>query len=126
MVCPKCGKELGEAEKVCDSCGTMMIEEEGAKEPVKKKSNTFSLLGLIFSIIGWFISPLVFGVLGIVMGIFGIKEAKEMDGQGKGMGIAAIIVSVVSIVVLLIMYVLLIVFYVVYFSVLYGTMVAIA
>lgn len=53
-------------------------------------SNGFAIAGLIFGIIGGW-------VLGLIFGILGLKKAKKVN-KGKGMSIAAIVLSVLWIV----------------------------
>ena len=76
---------MGEA-TICPICG----DQETVVEVAKKPKNIFSLLGLIFGLLG-------FGVpIATVLGILGLCFAdSKYEGEGKKMGIWAIVLSVV-------------------------------
>ena len=127
--CTACGALLEEyvvdtpvAEKSVEKVETVATPVVEKKEPVKvvkktivkttpvkqvaaekvapvKKTNVFSILGLVAAILGVFFGDnflLLPNVLGAVFGAIGVAKAKSC-GKGKGMGIAAIILSVLSI-----------------------------
>ena len=110
MFCTKCGKEINDNSKFCVHCGASLTNETATTpvmtpvvettetvnnaEPVKKKSNGLAVAGLVCS----FFIPL----LGWIFGGIGLSKSKE-TGKGKGMSIAAIIISTVMFVVNLIL-----------------------
>ena len=63
-------------------------------EPVEDKNNIFAILALVFSF--------VFTPAGLILGFVGLGTAKKCGGEGKGMSVAAIIISAVQIVVSLV------------------------
>ena len=89
MYCKNCGKEIDNNAYVCPNCG-VLVKNTSAEVTVKKESNTKALIGFILS----FFVP----VVGLILGIMGLKASGEMKGEGKGMSIAAIIISAVGIV----------------------------
>ena len=92
MFCSKCGRELEPTEKFCAYCGEPCTEE--AQAELKKaykastEKNTSAIVGFILS----FFIPLA----GLILAGFGLKKAKELGGKGKGLSIAAIIVSIIG------------------------------
>ena len=89
MYCKNCGKEIDNNAYVCPNCG-VLVKSAPTEVVAKKESNTKALIGFILS----FFVP----VVGLILGIMGLKASGEMKGEGKGMSIAAIIISAVGIV----------------------------
>ena len=84
MICSVCGNEIGNA-ATCPFCGG------GAAVQPKKggTKNILSLLGFILSFAGMSTPSLVLGILGLVL------SDSHYDGQGKKLGVWAIVLSVV-------------------------------
>lgn len=89
-------------------------------EQPKKKENTMAIVALIVSLVGAWAIPLAGSIAGLILGILGFKQSKKMNGEGKGMSIASIVVSAVT----LAGYVILILIYVFYFIFLFWAMFA--
>ena len=85
MICSVCGNEMGGA-AVCPFCGAGATETKPKKDVTK---NIFSLLGFILSFAGMSTPSLVLGILGLVL------ADSHYDGQGKKLGVWAIVLSVV-------------------------------
>ena len=85
MICSVCGNEMGGA-AVCPFCGAGATETKPKKDVTK---NIFSLLGFILSFTGMSTPSLVLGILGLVL------ADSHYDGQGKKLGVWAIVLSVV-------------------------------
>ena len=85
MYCTNCGKEISENAYVCPHCGVLVKEEQR-----QKKSNVMAILGFIFS----FFFPL----LGLIFACVGLSKSKKEEymGDGKGLSVAAIIISCIS------------------------------
>lgn len=102
MICSVCGNEMGGA-AVCPFCGAGATETKPKKGVTK---NILSLLGFILSLAGVSTPSLVLGILGLVL------ADSHYDGQGKKLGIWAIVLSVVMpTVYVIVVYALIAVFY---------------
>jgi hypothetical protein len=119
--------EMEEVQEVCADCEVVAEETVGTDKEVKvvivkekDKSNTFSLIGLILALVGFFMGGSIFQIGGIVCGAIGIAKAKSCEGKGKGMGIAAVItgvasfiLTIVSVVLAVVVYIIFMIFYVI-------------
>lgn len=85
MFCKVCGKEVNDQAYVCPYCGAKLANDP-APAPQQSASNGMAIAGLICA----FFVPL----LGLIFGCIGLSKSKEMNGEGKGMSIAAIVISV--------------------------------
>ncbi|MGI6644538.1 MAG: hypothetical protein ACOX28_02150 [Bacilli bacterium] len=86
--CPNCGHRFAQPQQVYDY--TSEVEAKAVKKE-EKKSNGFAIAGFVCS----FFSP----ILGWVFGGIGLSNANKMDGTGKGLSIAAIVIASISFVV---------------------------
>ena len=80
MYCKNCGKEIDNNAYVCPYCGFKTVE-------TKPETNGMAIAGLVCA----FFIPL----LGLIFGCIGLQKSKELGGEGRGMSIAAIVISVV-------------------------------
>ncbi len=83
--CTRCGRALHYDAVVCPNCGCAV-----GRTIVRNETNGMAIAGFILS----FFIPL----LGFIFGIIGLHKAKEVD-TGKGLSVAAIIISLISFVV---------------------------
>ena len=79
MYCKNCGKEIEDKAVICVYCGVRTGNDSASL------TNTMAIIGLICSFV---LAP-----LGLVFGILGLRFANRNGGCGKGMSIAAIIIS---------------------------------
>lgn len=79
--CTKCGQEVMEEAVVCPHCGCEV------KTPKKDETNGMAIAGFVCS----FFIPL----LGWIFGGLGLKKSKETN-KGRGLSVAALIISTVS------------------------------
>lgn len=87
MYCKNCGSNLDDRAVICPHCGVPTGENFHA--PAKNdQTNVIAVVGFILS---FFIA-----IAGLVCSIIGYKKASEMNGNGKGLALAGIIISVVS------------------------------
>lgn len=86
MYCKNCGKEISDNAYVCPNCGVKV-----ATETAPRQKNNKALIGFIFS----FFIPLV----GLILGILGYRDSQEMNDEGRGLAIAAIVISAVALVI---------------------------
>ena len=87
MFCPNCGKVIDDKAVICPYCGVAT----GKNQVSESSSNTLAIVGFIFS----FFIPIV----GLICSIIGIKKSTTLNGKGKGLAVAGIIISVISIVI---------------------------
>ena len=99
MYCSNCGKELCDEAYVCTNCGCLLKEEPILEENKKEKANGMAIAG--------FVCSFLFPVLGWVFGGIGLSNAAKMNGKGKGLSIAAIVIASVNFVLSLIINVML-------------------
>ncbi len=102
MFCRNCGKEIHDEAVICVHCGTYVncavlpLQTAPTAPSVvngAEKKNSFALMGFIFSFFGVF--GFLFSILGLVFSIIGLVKSKELE-NGKGFGIAGIVISVVA------------------------------
>ncbi len=86
--CPKCGFQLTDDAAFCPNCGSPAPRANGGYEIVPNQTNGFAIAGLVCS----FFSPL----LGWVFGGIGLNRANRMNGSGRGMSIAALVIASIS------------------------------
>lgn len=90
--CSKCGKEDKSNSNFCQFCGNALTETVAAErvsaEPAQK--NGMAIAGFILS----FFEPL----LGLIFSIIGVSKSKNLNGAGKGLAIAGIIISAIGLV----------------------------
>ena len=95
--CSNCGKEVGKTDAFCQYCGGQIAEEVKAEKVTKVETsegnpnNGMAVAGFILS----FFVPL----LGLIFSIVGVVKSKNLNGAGKGLAIAGIIISAVSMVI---------------------------
>lgn len=87
MFCKNCGKEIDDKAVVCTYCGVATNKELLAP---KNQTNVLAIVGFILS---FFVA-----IAGLVCSILGKKKAEELNGNGKGLATAGIVISIVSIV----------------------------
>lgn len=93
--CQYCGTMVPVDTKICPVCnqeaGDKKVEEAPAPAPVPVGNNIFAILGLV--------GAFVCAIAGIILSIIGLKKAKALEGKGKGLAIAGLIISIISTVV---------------------------
>ena len=122
--CTNCGNELDEKDKVCGNCGTAVDgdsknEVENSNnvnnnnvnynysQPVQQKqTNGMAIAGFVVSLVSTLLCCGAFNVISLVLSIVGLVQAKKINGSGKGLAIAGIIISALFLVISLILTVL--------------------
>ena len=92
MFCKNCGKEISDGAVVCPHCGVATDKYAPAEQ-----KNTLAIVGFILSFFA--------SVVGLILSIVGLKKSAELDGSGKKLAIAGIIISAVSIAFTIIFYI---------------------
>ena len=109
MYCLGCGQNLEDGATFCKHCGTKTdninagTTQQSAPAPASTQSNTFAVLGLVFA----FLMP----ILGIIFSAMGMSKSKELNGNGRGMAIAGLVISIVEIVISIVAVVIIMTFY---------------
>ena len=85
--CAHCGKEIDDNAVVCPQCGVVTDKE---KLQPKSQTNTLSIVGFIFSFL--------IALVGLICSILGYRKAPELNGSGKGLALAGIIISICNMV----------------------------
>ena len=86
--CQRCGAQLTDDAAFCPDCGSPAPRANGAFEVVPNQTNGFAIAGLACS----FFSPL----FGWIFGGIGLNRANRMNGSGRGMAIAALVIASVQ------------------------------
>lgn len=95
--CTKCGAELMDEAVVCPKCGCAVGENRPANTTNASSTNGFAIAG--------FVLAFFFPLLGIIFGAMGISKANKMGGSGKGLAIAAVIISSIATVISFIVFI---------------------
>lgn len=121
MFCTNCGKVIDDDAVHCVHCGAKVGEEPVAEQPQqpvyvvsqqpqtvyvvpqqvqekKDPTNIWAIIALVSTFVGPLIIPGIGMFAGLVFGIIGLVQSKKMEGKGKGMSIASIILSILIIV----------------------------
>ena len=87
--CAKCGSEMEKGATFCANCGTSTKEEKitVVETSSGQTSNGMATAGFILS----FFVP----VLGLIFSIIGLNRANQMNGAGRGMAKAGLILSII-------------------------------
>ncbi|MBE6019891.1 MAG: zinc-ribbon domain-containing protein [Clostridiales bacterium] len=124
MNCPRCGSEIQLSDPVCPKCGTRNVAYMPAQPeqqpydqqyrqsyfpqptyyvaPPANPSNGMAIAGFILSLIfaPWclfFALFSLFTILGMIFSIIGLSKSKQLNGSGRGLAIAGIVISAISI-----------------------------
>lgn len=109
MFCPNCGKQVNDNDNVCSYCGAALNDKPGYQQPgpmnnggynqynqqyqynnqpYVKPTNGFAIAGLVLSFFIW--------LLGLIFSVIGLNKSKTMNGSGRGIAIAGIVISIIS------------------------------
>lgn len=88
--CTKCGNKLMDEAVVCPKCGCPTNDYQ------VRKTNGFAIAGFVCS----FLVP----ILGWIFGGVGLSKASKLNGKGKGLSIAALVISTALFILNLILY----------------------
>ena len=92
MYCANCGKEIDDRAVICPYCGVATGKTANAN--ASTENNTMAIVGFVFS----FFIPFI----GLICSIIGLKKSTDLNGKGKGLAIAGLIISIISIAITLI------------------------
>ena len=119
--CVNCGSKLKDDYVACPKCGEMLKNSKNSTVKITnnitttndEKSNGFAVAGFVVSLVSSLLCCGSFNMIGLILSIIGLVKAKELDGKGKGLAIAGIVISV-----------LVIVFYIIFTLLYYGVITA--
>lgn len=112
MFCNKCGTQIPDGQTVCPNCGTDNAQSAGnngyqpyaqpqqqiiVTAPVQQ-SNGCATAGFVLSLIGLllFSFTFIFPILGVILSIVGIVKASKVNGTGRGLAIAGLIIGIIA------------------------------
>lgn len=84
MFCKYCGREIADLAVVCPYCG--VPTQEYVPEEQKNPAATAG-----------FVLAFFFNILSLILCIIGLKKSAELDGKGRSLAIAGIVLDVLSI-----------------------------
>ena len=100
--CNKCGNKLDENARYCNKCGNRCDQQnfnennnQERYEENEGKDSVIALIGLICSIVGLFVVPLLLGIASIVLGIIG-KCQSDISEKSNKQATAAIVLGVID------------------------------
>lgn len=115
MECIKCNAELKQGAKFCSKCGqkveanvvnitenkSILTNETNIarNSTTTNCSNSFAIAGFVISIVSSIFLCGSFNWLSLVFSIVGLVKSKELNGEGKGLAIAGIIISAILLVI---------------------------
>src|SRR5690554_6175838 len=83
--CSRCGNEVVDEAVICHKCGSQVASYGGKN--VQSDENGFAIAG--------FICSFFFPLFGWIFGGIGLNRAKTLNGKGKSLSIAAIIIATI-------------------------------
>ena len=103
--CANCGAEVSDGFAFCEKCGTPVQAPENQTPSynapqygpaAKQESNGMAIGGFVCSLVGFLCCQLVTPV-GLILSIIGLSKSKQMNGSGKGLAIAGIIIGAIGV-----------------------------
>ena len=90
--CPKCGAYQGSEGLYCEHCGAYigLSSSSSSSSYSEEKTNGMAIAGFVCS----FFIP----ILGIIFSGIGLSKAATLDGKGKGLATAGLVISIMMIV----------------------------
>lgn len=88
MYCKNCGKEINDNAAICPFCG-VVVNKNALAQNSENQTNVLAIVGFIFSFL--------IAIVGLICSIIGYKKAPELNGNGKGLALAGIIISAIGI-----------------------------
>jgi len=105
--CSNCGSQLADGVAFCPNCGTKVdapaqptyqsaqptyqYQPQPTYQAAQPATNGVAIAALIFAFF--------FNLVGLILGCVGLSKSKELNGAGRGMSIAAIVISIISMVI---------------------------
>ena len=108
--CANCGAEVSDGFAFCEKCGTPVQAPENQAPSynnaaqyapaAKQESNGMAIGGFVCSLVGLLLCcGGIVSIIGLILSIIGLSKSKQMNGSGKGLAIAGIIIGAIGVVV---------------------------
>ncbi len=101
MYCQNCGENYDNSLQNCPKCGAprqsnVVYVQQTQQAP--KQSNGMGTAGFVLSLLGFLSLGLSFilQLLGFIFSCVGVSKAKKLNGTGKGLSIAGIVLSILA------------------------------
>ncbi len=105
--CTSCGQELIEGAKACGNCGAAVASEAtttvkatpastttvNVQAAAPAQTNGMAIAGFVVSLVSTLLCCGAFNIVSLILSIVGLVQAKNYNGNGKGLAIAGIIIS---------------------------------
>ncbi len=103
--CTSCGQELIEGAKACGNCGASVetsnvtvkaTPSSGTTVNVNTtqgQTNGLAIAGFVTSLVSTILCCGAFNIVSLILSIVGLVQAKNYNGNGKGLAIAGIVIS---------------------------------
>lgn len=111
--CSNCGNEIKGKEKTCSNCGSKVDTPSSVTitnniTTPTNTSNGLAIAGFVVSLVSSLLCCGSFNMVGLILSIVGLVKSKELNGSGKGLAIAGIVICslvfVISIIITIIYY----------------------
>lgn len=106
MFCNKCGTKIPDGQTVCPNCGASQSEPAQpanqaapAQTIIVRQSNGCATAGFVLGIFGFIFPTGLLQLVGLILSIVGVVKAKSVNGTGRGMAIAGIVLCTLSLLV---------------------------
>lgn len=99
MVCRNCGQEYDNRLPNCPRCGApSQANVVYVQQPAPQQNNGMAIAGFVLSLLGFLSLGMSFilQLLGLIFSCVGVSKAKKMNGNGKGLSVAGIVLSVLA------------------------------
>ena len=120
--CKSCGQEIENGNYFCINCGARVDGDNSTASAVSNQNSTpnynqnvnnnqgqvnptngWSIAGFIVSVVAMLLCCNGFlGATGLILSIIGVTQSNKMNGSGKGLGIAGIVISCIVLLLFLI------------------------
>ncbi len=122
MFCSKCGANIPNDAKFCPECGAKAAVFPGKTQtganpsyqtPERKPweemppapSNGFAIAGFVLSLVAIFLFPyFIVQILALIFSGIGLSRADRLNGSGKGLAIAGIVISIILLIIAIIVW----------------------
>lgn len=102
--CSNCGTEIVDGANACSNCGTLVNKPQVTNVNVSNQpTNGFAIAGFVLSLVSLVCCGTT-SVLGLIFSIIGLVQSKKMNGNGKGLAIAGIVISCIFVVIVVLLY----------------------
>lgn len=104
MFCKNCGKQIPEGQTVCPGCGAQNAQPSYSQPQQQiivnagnNKTNGMATAGFTLALIGCFFSiAFILQLLGLIFSIVGLVKSGQLEGKGRGMAIAGLVLSILG------------------------------